>query len=401
MPKLTVRTVESVKPVDGERFVWDAELPGFGLRVQPSGVRTFLVQYRANGRTRRFKLGRYGALAPEEARRRAKRVLADVSGGSDPSADRRAGRGAPTVRDLCSRYLRDVAELHSKPTYLAQQKRMVEKRLLPKLGAFKVASVTRADVAELHNAMRETPYEANRVLALIGVMFKHAELWRWRDEGTNPARLLKRYKERRRERLLSDAEVGRIYATLAEAERTVTEAPSVILAIRLLFATACRASEILGLRWEYFSEQTTEIILPDTKTGGMRKPLTAEVRRLVDKSERIVGNPFVCTGIVDRSGPLNMGTLEHAWRRILKRAEVPHCGLHAIRHRAATDIANSGVPIHVGMALTGHRAFETFRRYLHTERQQVSKAAEDIAKRRRAIVAKSTKTNAPARIGQR
>ncbi|MBM3572837.1 MAG: DUF4102 domain-containing protein, partial [Alphaproteobacteria bacterium] len=224
MPKLTVRSIEAARPGIAERFLWDAELPGFGLRVLPSGVRTFLVQYRANGRTRRFALGRYGVLTPEEARRRARRVLADVSGGSDPSADRRTGRGAPTVRDLCNRYLRDVAELHSKPTYLAQQKRMVEKRLLPKLGAFKVASVTRSDVAELHNAMRETPYEANRVLALIGVMFKHAELWRWRDEGTNPARLLKRYKERRRERLLSDAEVGRIYATLAEADRTQTEA---------------------------------------------------------------------------------------------------------------------------------------------------------------------------------
>jgi hypothetical protein len=80
MAKLTIRTIDAIKPGEREQFVWDGEMRGFGLRVLPTGVKTFLVQYRTGAsRQRRMVLGRYGVLSPEEARREAREALAMVS----------------------------------------------------------------------------------------------------------------------------------------------------------------------------------------------------------------------------------------------------------------------------------------------------------------------------------
>lgn len=387
MPKLTVRTVESVVPGSSDIFLWDTDLTGFGLRVKPTGLKTYFIQYRTKGGTsRRYTIGRHGVLKPEEARTRALKLLASIADGKDPAKEARQALSDPTVRDLAARYEKEVAEPHAKPSYLAQIKRMLKSHVLPAFGSEKVDAVTRRDVQNLHTRLKETPYEANRVLALISVLFKHAELWHLRTEGTNPARLVKRYREKRRERLLTDAEVARIMTVLNSAEWQGAAAPSASLAIRLLFATACRASEILGLKWSYISEETAQICWPDSKTGEMKKPLTAEIRALLKSAIRIVGNPYVCPAPLKRASGMSLTTLEKVWRRLLEKAGVPHCGLHAIRHRVATDIANSGVPIHVGMRLTGHRTYETFRRYLHTEHEATLKAAEEVARRRVELV---------------
>lgn len=394
--KFTEKSVASLKAGERDLFAWDDALPGFGLRLKPSGAASYLIQYRTKGgATRRMVLGPVAAYKLEQARQRAGKLLVATREGADPSADRKADRIAPTMRALCERFLRDHAETRSKPSYLKQQRRMVETRIVPALGAKHVADVTRGDVVSLHNRLRDTPTEGNRVLALLSVIFRQAELWHLRPEATNPCRLVPRYPEKRRERLLTDDEVARIHRALIEAERAATETPSVILAIRLLFATACRAGEIVGdapgLRWDYLRHDTREIAWPDSKTGFMVKPLTREGAALLKTAERVVGNPHVCVN-ADRDGPLTINTLEKAWARLLKEAGIAHCGLHAIRHRAATDIANNpDIPIHVGMRLTGHKTVSTYLRYLHAERDRVRQAAEKVSTQRQAMVKAKTK----------
>ncbi len=128
MPKLNKRIIDAAQPGPGERFVWDDELRGFGLRVFPSGRKTFFIQYRdrVHARTRRYVLGTYGVLTPAEARALAVEALADVQKGGDPSETRRLTARAPTVGDLCSRYLSDYAEGRKKPRSLAEDKRLIE-----------------------------------------------------------------------------------------------------------------------------------------------------------------------------------------------------------------------------------------------------------------------------------
>ncbi|SRR5579885_81612 len=388
--KLTERLVASLKPSKADLIAWDDALPGFGVRVKPSGVMSYLIQYRnADHVSKRFTLGKTTELRLEEARRRAARHLGDVKDAkdpADPATERRERRQAATVVDLCERYLSDHAEVHAKPRYLKELRRMVNTKIKPALGTKPIRSITRAEVQAFHLGMRETPYEANRVLATLSVMFKLAEHWKLRDEGTNPCRGIKRYREKRRERLLTDAEVSRIYSAMAEAERTRTMPDGAILAFRLLFSTACRASEILNLEWSYVDAANGNLVWPDSKTGFMRKPLTKETRDLLAKAARVVGNPHVCIG-ADRTGQMTLHALEAAWRRLLKAAKVEHCGLHAIRHRAATDIANNpDIPMHVGMQLTGHKTAATYLRYLHAHKKQAHEAAERVSRQRLAML---------------
>jgi integrase len=381
--KLTKRLIETTAPQAKPIELWDTQQRGLLCKITPAGNRVFMAFYRApDGTKRKPRLGAFGQITLAQAREAARQILGEVALKKDPSLERLQERRAPDVSALCDRYLRDVAAHHSKPSYLKQQRRMIETRIKPAIGSAKVAAVARADIVALHNRLSGTPYEANRVLALASVLFSHAELWGLRPEASNPCRLIKRFREMRRERLLSDEEQTRIFAELDASEQSGSEERSVTLAVRLLFATACRASEILGLQWEFIDRAAGELVWPDSKTGTLTKPITGEIAALLSGAARIVGNPFVCPAIKNRAAGLPMSTLEKAWRRILERAGVAPSGLHAIRHRAATEIANSGLPIQVGMRLTGHKTAATYLRYLHADREQTLAAAELVSKRR-------------------
>jgi hypothetical protein len=230
--------------------VWDDELPGFGLRVFPSGRKTFFVQYRARGesRTRRYVLGPYGVLTPAEARDLATQVLADVRKGGDPSEARRIEARAPTVGDLCTRYLTDYADGRKKARSVAEDRRLIEEFVKAALGRRKVRAVTRLEIVRLHNSLQETPYQANRVLAVVSRMFNLAERWGLRPGGSNPVRHVDRFAERKRERFLSEAELARLGKALADAEQAQTETRDHRRDPALVF-TGCRLGEILRLRW--------------------------------------------------------------------------------------------------------------------------------------------------------
>jgi hypothetical protein len=192
--------------------LWDTEQRGLLCRITPAGGRIFMVFYRAaDGTQRKPRIGAFAQITLPQARDAAKHMLGAVAQQRDPSAERRQARQSPDVAALAERYLRDVAEPHAKPSYLKQQRRMVETRIKPAIGSTKVAAVARADIVALHNRLRATPYEANRVLALASVLLNHAELWGIRPEGTNPCLRVKRFREGRRERLLSDGEVAAIF----------------------------------------------------------------------------------------------------------------------------------------------------------------------------------------------
>jgi integrase len=376
MPKLTKRLVESIKPGASDLFAWDEELRGFGVRVKPSGVRSYLVQYRnAHGRSRRMTIGEHGRLTAEEARKHARQVLAEVEKGGDPAEARDASRKALTIAELCVRYLSEHADTRKKSRSVAGDRRMIDRFILLALGNRKVADVTRADIGKLHHSLRETPYQANRVLALASKMMNMAEKWGLRPDGSNPCRHAEKFKEAKRERFLSAEELTRLGDVLAEAERTAMESPSVIAAVRLLVLSGCRLSEILTLQWQHVEFAGACLRLPDSKTGAKTVHLNAPALAVLAAIERNEGSSWVIAGAKAGAHLVN---LEKPWRRIRAKAGIPDVRLHDLRHSFASVAVGLGEGLPMIGKLLGHTQTQTTARYAHLATDPVKAATERV-----------------------
>src|SRR5262249_21426951 len=176
--RITKRLVDSLKPTGQDYFVWDDTLTGFGVRMQQTGVKSYVVKYRAgSGRgapTRRVTLGRVGTLTPDEARALARKTLGAAAHRSDPAALKAAERRASTLRELAEIFLAEHVETKRKRTTAAHYRSLLEKVVLPELGNRKAEQVTPADIAKLHTKMRDRPYQANRMLAVVAALYVFA-----------------------------------------------------------------------------------------------------------------------------------------------------------------------------------------------------------------------------------
>ena len=401
--KLTKTVVDAARPEKAPYELRDAAIPGFLLKVTPTGRKVFMVAYVANnGQRRKPAIGRFGEITVEQARAIAQDWLADVRKGKDPSAEKSAARRAPTVKELFERFIADYSEPRNKPSTVGANRGYGKLYVIPHLGRTKVADVTRSDISGLMKKMSKFPTNANRVLSAVRKMFNMAEVWGMRPDGSNPSRHVPKFPERGKTRLITDAELKRLYAYLSKAEDEGLEHPFILLAIRLQFEFAARMSEILKLEWAWVDLDNRRVEWPDSKTGGMSKPMSAEAVRLVEAAPRLEKSPYVCPSILDPNRPMPKHTYYKGWQRILGRAGLPRIGTHGIRHRAATDIANSGIPVKVGMALTAHRTVTMFMRYVHTEDDPVRAAADAVAFRRQGLIggaaAATAATSAPAPI---
>ena len=228
----------------------------------------------------------------------------------------------------------------------------------------------------LHQDMQATPYQANRTLAVLSKMFNLAELWGMRPDGSNPCRHVKRYKERKRERFLSDTEYARLGSALRDAE--VSETPSSVAAIRLLMLTGCRLSEILTLRWDCVDLDVGRLNLRDSKSGAKIVHLGEPAIEVLRGVHRVDGNPWVIAGR-RRGGHLT--DLQTPWRRIRARAGLDDVRIHDLRHSFASGglLVGEGLPM-IGKLL-GHTQVQTTARYAHLAADPVKAAADRISER--------------------
>lgn len=381
MPKLTKRAVDALKPRAADYFVWDDELRGFGIRVLPRGAKTFLVQYRAAGRTRRVKVGRYGAVTADEARARAKTLLGGVADGEDPAEEISDHRKAPAMREVCQRFLRDHVDVRLKPASRYDYRNIVEKVIIPLLGTRKIIDIKRADIADLHHAFRATPYRANRILGILSKLFNLAEVWGLRRDGSNPCRHVAKFPEKRRERFLSGPELIRLGEVLMAAEEAGTENAQVIAAYRLLILTGCRMREIQFLKWDYIT--ATHIMLPDSKTGARKVPLPPVALDILRTLPRVHGNPYVITGAVAGQAVTD---LEKPWRRLRAEAGLDEVRIHDLRHTYASNAVMSGLSIPVLGKILGHTQIQTTMRYAHLADEPVREAADKVSQQLGALI---------------
>ena len=319
MARITKKAVDALTAREREYMLWDRDIKGFGVRVHPSGRKVYLVKYRHRGRAVKKTIGPHDAIPPAAARACAAEIITAAKTGRDlTERDLQARKAeAPTMHDLARRFAEEYVPARCKPSSAYSYESAIRRHVLPRLGKRRVAEITRGDMAALHHAMRATPYAANRTLGILSAMFTAAELWGIRQDGSNPCRYVRRFRERKRERFLSDAEYRRLGAALRKAETTGTEPASAVAAIRLLMLTGCRLSEIMDLRWDDVALEAAELRLRDSKTGAkvvhIGEPAVAVLRGIA----RTGDNPWVIAG---RRPGTRLASLHFPWGRIRERA---------------------------------------------------------------------------------
>ena len=387
--KITKSSVDSIDPTDRDQFIWDTELPGFGLKVTPSGVRSYVFQYSVNNRTRRITIGRHGVTkTADEARREAIKMKGRVADRKDPAEERTQERLAPTLEELAVRYLEEHASVKKKKLSAQSDERNLRNHILPELGRMRVVDIDRSHVAKFHYGMRSKPGAANRCVSLLSKIFNLAEIWGVRTDGTNPTRHIEKYPEKRIERYLSEAELSRLSSVLAEAAEEGEHA-SVVAAIRLLIFTGCRRNEILTLKWDYVDFAAKCLRLPDSKTGAKLVPLGAPALEVLANLERLDGNPYVLPG--QKCGA-HYVALEKRWRALRKRAGLEDVRLHDLRHSFASMAAAMGESLYLIGSLLGHSNPSTTSRYAHLSDDPRRAAAERISNRISNVMNNDTKS---------
>jgi integrase len=393
MPKLTKRAIDATKPASNrDVFRWDTELRGFGLRVKPTGVKSFIIQYRTmTGISRRVTIGQHGRLTPDEARTQAKIQLGRVARGDDPAAEKANARDGISFAAFAERYLSDHAAAKKKPSSVRMDRINLKKHILPILGRKRLDTLARADVVRLHQLMRNTPGAANRCLALLSKIMNLAERWGERPDGSNPCRHVEKYRENKRDRFLSAEELARLGAACQRCEQEGRISFSFLALVRLLIFTGARLSEIQKARWNWVDFESGVLRLPDSKSGAKVIMLPAPALQVLSRLVRVDGNPYIIAGERDRY----LVSVWKPWAALREAASLKDVRLHDLRHSFASIGAAGGLSLNIIGGLLGHRQTQTTSRYAHLAADPLKAAANRIAG---AIAAAMNSDNLKARM---
>ena len=383
MPKLTKSIVESA-PVDTRKptYLWDEQLPSFGLKVLPNGLGRYVLKYRAGagGRTatqRWSTLGTHGAITCDQARSLAQQSLAAIAKGEDPQAKKFEQRVAPRLNDIWHRFESEQLPLR-KATTARDYKQVWRDVIGPELGTKFVNDIRRDQIDRLHKKLASTPYGANRALALLSRLFNVAEAWGMREMGSNPCKHVERFKERSRERYLTTAELSRLGQEIEKMLAAGEVYPEAAAAIRLLLLTGARLNEVLQARWAWVSFEKRTIMLPDSKTGKKDIFLSVEALKVLEwlkSHSRDPSSPYILPGRTPGK-PLN--NLSKSWRRLCKQAGLEGVRLQDLRHTAASIAAGEGASLSLIGRLLGHSQAQTTLRYAHIDVDPALRVADQL-----------------------
>lgn len=361
--KISSRTVSAFKGTVGKDMcLWDTEVKGFGLRVQPSGRRSYIYKFRTpDGRRRNRKIGEPESLSAEAARRIVLGMVSDAALGKVVIDDKPKQKSI-TMRKMCDLYLEDYARLHKKPKSVEDDTRYINKDINPRLGSKSLSEIRSKDIVKIHSSLAGTPIKANRLLALLSKIFNLSEEWEYRDPNTNPTQHIRKYKETPRERFLTQDEILTLEKVLADAERNNEVSPSVIHALRVLLMTGARLQEVLTMKWEYVDFEEGKINLPDSKSGKKTIWLSDKARDYIDAIPHKRGNPFVFPGQRTGSRLIN---LQKPWRKLRAIAEIEDVRIHDLRHTYASLAVSQNLSLPIVGKLLGHKSTKSTERYAH------------------------------------
>ena len=375
---LTTRIVEALPVSDRETVVWDRELPGFGVRVHPSGSKVYMVHKRSGGKSRRVTIGRHGVWSLDAARREAGGIIASLKNGETPGrpgAENGSASG-PTIAELAEQYMAEHVAVRCKPTTARSCRHIFDKYLLPQFGRLRLGDITPDRGAALHYRLHEKATTANQVIGLLSRLFHKAAKSGYAPEGGNPCRFIKKYPTRSCERFLSEREFLRLGTVLDGLEREGNISTTAAAGLRLLMLTGCRRNEILTLRWEDVDLEHDEIRLRDAKTGARAVPLSTTARQVLTSLPRQPGNPWVISG---RARGARLSNLNATWGVVRKKAALEDVRIHDLRHSYASRALSLGESLPMIGKLLGHSKVQTTARYAHLARDSVKVAAERVS----------------------
>lgn len=355
-------------------------LPGFILRVLPSGKKVFFARYRdAGGKDRRTRLGPLGPrFTADDARREAmvvlarreapERVDAPAPAPTPPVPAPKEGPKSPTLHEFAVRFEQEHIDMRLKPGTAWHYRSSLRKYILPALGDRRLDDLTTADVQRFHNSLRSTPCAANYARLVLSVLFAKAAKWGV-TARRNPVSDVERFEERSVERFLTPEERQALERVLTAAEHIKPNCagyirPDGIAAIRLLSLTGMRHNEVCDLRWEQVDWRQKMLRLPDSKTGKRDVVVSDEVMALLGRLAQAKGNPRRGLVVCSRNGK-KLHSLTITWYLVRERAGISDVRIHDLRHSVASDAIMDGVPLEVVGKMLGHRNYRTTQRYAH------------------------------------
>lgn len=401
--KLTKTVVDGATPRKSSYVLFDSAITGFGLRVYPSGAKSWILEYRANGGGRkedkkRFTIGSVKDLTADEARKLANLRRSEVVVGLDPQVRKAGDRSALTVRELSKIFLEDNIEVKRTKNTIEGYRNAIKNHILPALGSMKANMVESTDVEKLHNRLRDTPSTANKVLAVVSSMFSYGSKMKHIKRRENPALDVEKFSENEKERHLKTEELVRLEATLSLAEtsglpwnisqkepskhipknnRNTVTSPYVTAALRLLMLTGARLREILELEWAIVDLQDGVLRLSKSKSGKkdiiLNQPAMEVLRNI-----RPIGKFVIASESAGTADEKPRADIKRPWAQICRHAGLSGVRIHDLRHTFASHGLNEGLGIAVVSRLLGHKNISTTMRYAHLENKALKIGADKI-----------------------
>ncbi|MFT0875868.1 site-specific integrase [Rhodopseudomonas sp. G2_2311] len=402
MAKLTKRIVDAASVREKDYFLWDDELPGFGLRVFASGKRSYLIQYRAAGRTRRYTIGLHGVWTPETARQEAKVQLGRIAKGDNPAEERQLDHQAITVKELCELYLKDLdaglilgkGGRPKKAGTIVSDIGRIRRHIIPLIGNRRVKDLVRADIAKVLKdimagktavsvktkklrgkaIVRGGVGTATRTVGLLGGILTYAM-----EAGiitANPAHGVRKPKDNVRGRRLTEAEYRTLGEILRKAAETEKYAMTVDI-IRQIALTGCRRSEMIGLMWAEADTGTSCLRLADSKEGASIRPIGLPVVEYLEERRKNQAGTYVFPG--PRAEDAAFGGFPNHWKQIFKDSPLADITPHVLRHSFASIANDLGFTEVTIAALVGHSKGSVTSKYIHTLDTALIMAADTIS----------------------
>jgi integrase len=404
------RVVQAVRPGPVRTLVWDSARVGLGIDLAPTGKRSWIFQYRTRaGVSRRLRLGDADVVTPHQASALYAAALAEVLAGRDPLQARREERQAhasavamaaatpvATVADAADRYLARLARDRS-PRHAAESARLWAKHLAPTVGPLPLAALTVPTVQALHDAMRDTPTLANRVMALVSSIVARADRdGVWPVGLPNPAQKVERYPETPRARYVTASEWPRLAEALAGMRAELADVPpwdtrpAQVAALVLIMLTGARKEAVMRRRWEDLD--TAEAVLAVTPAqkgvdaivlGRAALAWLAAWRRRQAAAlgvEAVDAAAFMFPGQARagrRASPIS--TVDVAWDAIRTRAGLHDVRVHDLRRTFATEGGSVELTDHVVGGLLGHVVPGVTGRYAKRAPEVLREAADRVS----------------------